>query len=75
MSGAYFRLLADRGELPALDGLRGIAILLVVVYHCVDSFAHTAGGLFPIGGIDLAVPGREDLAPGAFLQHHLDVGG
>ena len=52
---SYFRLVENRGALPALDGLRGIAILTVVVFHGVESFG-MAGPLLPLGGFDLATP-------------------
>ena len=79
MRASYFRLLDDRGEIPALDGLRGIAILLVVVYHCVDSFSLDGRALFPVAGIDLALPLRSGwmgvnlffVLSGFLITHHL----
>ncbi len=76
---SYFHLLDDRGEIPALDGLRGIAILLVVVYHCVDSFVRSGVALLPLGGIDLAYPFRSGwmgvnlffVLSGFLITHHL----
>ena len=76
---SYFHLLDERGEIPALDGLRGIAILLVVIYHCVDSFVRSGVALLPVGGVDLAYPFRSGwmgvnlffVLSGFLITHHL----
>jgi peptidoglycan/LPS O-acetylase OafA/YrhL len=52
----YFRLTADTGAIPALDGLRGIAILMVVLYHVTDSFVSPEQPLLSLAGWDLATP-------------------
>lgn len=44
------------GTIAALDGLRAIAIILVLLRHAARPFWDNGGGLFPIGGWDIGVP-------------------
>lgn len=54
----YWRFERNPGALASLDGLRAIAIILVLWRHGLYPFMHAAGmaQLLPVGGYDLATP-------------------
>ncbi len=52
----YLRMMRNPGAMAELDGLRGIAILLVLFRHGVRPFDHPASGGFPIAGYDAMTP-------------------
>jgi peptidoglycan/LPS O-acetylase OafA/YrhL len=53
---AYLRMDRSPGALAELDGLRAIAILLVLARHAVRPFHDAATPLLPIAGWDAAAP-------------------
>lgn len=54
----YWRFERNPGALASLDGLRAVAIILVLWRHGLYPFMHAAGieRLLPVGGCDLATP-------------------
>lgn len=52
----YLGLVEPRGAVPALDGVRGIAILMVVLFHAAEPFRTAGAPLLPVLGLDLSAP-------------------
>lgn len=55
-AGRYFALQRTPSAIKALDGLRGIAILLVLARHGMRPFRSTHDSVFPVGSWDAAIP-------------------
>lgn len=58
MSARYLELVEPRGAVPALDGVRGVAILMVVLFHAAEPFRSSGRLLLPLAGVDLSAPLR-----------------
>ena len=52
----YLRVVETRAAIPELDGLRAIAIVLVLARHGIRPFYHQTEGFLPIGSWDCAIP-------------------
>jgi peptidoglycan/LPS O-acetylase OafA/YrhL len=75
----YLSFTRDKGAIPALDGLRGIAILLVLARHGARVFEPERQAVLPIFGWDLIIPFENGWAgvdlffvlSGFLITHHL----
>ena len=76
----YFSIATTPGPIPELDGLRGIAILLVLLRHAARPVMEENGSIMPFGDWDIAVPLLNGCPPphlpffvfsGFLITHHL----
>lgn len=53
---AYFAMTRPRSHVAELDGLRALAIILVLLRHGVNPFYSGTGSLLPVGSWDAGIP-------------------
>ena len=55
-ASSYFAMTRRADSIAALDGLRAIAIILVLLRHAARPFWDANGSLLPVGGWDIGIP-------------------